>query len=294
MTKKRVSASLSADLIAAVDEFCDEYSLSRSRVLDDLLRKAIDEDEEIQEQIEDAVSDPVLKLARKKAKEEEIRAKQELREKRISFKDRCLGYFRKRLEGDAGYDIEGMEELAEGYLEEYELWEDDPERLRAMEDRVNRWMEWYRMGYWAREHAHTVESEIKTDDVEWWFHVGRDIYRLRRHIDDVIEVVEAVAVRENGYQSSAVVEAVASKFSVCEGAVMLLLEHMVEPDSSASIQDALNLNQLSGDNLEIAGSLEAGPDYVDDVEALPEDATIRQGGEELAYSEINSEVESDD
>ncbi|WP_344057140.1 hypothetical protein, partial [Microbispora corallina] len=105
--------------------------------------------------------------------------------------------------------------------------------------------------------------------------------------EDVISVVEAVAGREHGYQSSAVVEAVAKRFSVCEGAVWLLPEHMVEP-ADATISDALNLGQLSGEHL-IEGALEAG-DHPDP-DALPEGAEIRNGatGETIEY--VESEID---
>ncbi len=280
----RVTISLPDDMVEAVDAVAEEYSLSRSGIMRDVLGKWI-EGEDLEQAVEDAIPEATRKLAEKQAQEQKLMDKQKLREKRHNFEDRVRGYFRKRLEGDAAYPVDGMEELAEGYREDARIWHDDPEELALKLDMVDRFLEHYRMGYFAREHAETVDTEVNSEDVDGWFAVGEDLYRLRHHIEDVIDVVEAVAGRDHGYQSSAVIEAVAKRFSVCEGAVMLLLEHMVEP-AGTSIQNAINLDQLSGESLDLAGRLEGAPStHVDDVSELPADATIVQGGQEIEYSE---------
>lgn len=275
---QRVTITLRDDQVEAIKQVADEYSLSRSEIIRDVVDKWID-GEGLAEAIEDAIPDAKLALARAEARQEDIMAEQKLRERVHNFEDRTRGYFRKRLEGDAAYPVVGMEDLAKGYRDDARNYFNNyvgdlpEETLEQKLDLVDRCLEWYRMGHFAREHAETVDTEVNSDDVDGWFEVGEDLYRLRHHIDDVVDVVEAVAGREHGYQSSAVIEAVANRFSVCEGAVMLLLEHMVEP-ADASIQDALALNQLSGD-LEIARALEDGPDKHVDPATLPEGATLR-------------------
>lgn len=292
---RRVSVSLPDDVVAAIDAVADEYSLNRSRIIRDVLGKWID-GEGLEQAVEDAIPEATRKRAQMEARQEEIMDEQTIRERRHNFEDRVRGYFRQRLEGDAAYPVEGMEELAIGYRDDARNYHrDHPEELEQKLDMVDRFLEFYRMGFFAREHAETVDTEVNSEDVDGWFEVGEDIYRLRHYIDDVIEVVEAVAGRDHGYQSTAVVEAVAKRFSVSEGAVMLLLEHMVEP-AGTSIQDAINLDQLSGESLDLAGTLEGGPSAYPDPDGLPEDARLSHQaatGEKIEYSEIESETDDD-
>lgn len=298
----RVSVSLPDDMVAAIDAVAEEYSLSRSGIMRDVLGQWID-GEDLEQAVEEAIPEATMKLAQKEAREQELMDKQKLREKRHNFEDRVRGYFRKRLEGDAAYPIDGMEELAEGYREDARIWHDDPDELARKLSMVDRFLEFYRMGYFARQHADEIETEVNSEDVDGWFEVGEDIYRLRTHIDDVVDHVRTVGDSSSGYSSEAVVDSVAKRWSVSEGAVLLLLEEMIDP-GTATIQEAL---ALGGDRLREDGldELEAGleglaldePDpHVEAVDDLPDDARLGHQsaeGETVEYTEIESDADDD-
>lgn len=260
--------------IEALDHIADKYSVSRSVLIRSKIRSGLDPDDpDFERELIDAVPESTLKLSQRQAKMSEIMDAQELKEKKHSFDDRVIGYFKARLEGDAAYTPEGMEDLAEGYKLDASVWFDDAEDVREKEDLVDEWLSWYDMGYFAREHAHTVETEVNSSDVSGgWFEVGRDLHKLRERLDEVVSHIRDVADREGvGYDSDAVVESIARTWSVCEGAVLLLLEHMVaEPDGT--IADAL---VRGGDRLVDPTSLAPELNGESEVDALPEGAVIR-------------------
>lgn len=283
---RQVTVSLPEEMVEAIDAVADEYSLARSEIVRDVLGKWID-GQDLEQAVEEAIPEATRKRAEIEARQQEILDEQYLREQRHNFEDRVRGYFRQRLEGDAAYPIEGMEELAIGYRDDARNHHrDHPEELERKLDMVDRFLEFYRMGYFARQHADSIETEVNSDDVEGWFEVGEDIYRLRAHIEDVVEHVETVGDREHGYSSEAVVDSVAKRWSVSEGAVRLLLEHMVERD--ATIQDGLNLGLVSGDHLAPALKDPGHPDP----DELPEGARLGHQsatGETVEYSEIETD-----
>lgn len=239
MAKRRISHSLTEEHVEVLDEFCDEYSLSRSAVLDDIIGKYLTDED--RPGIEEAVDDATLELAKREEQNKRMRKLQKMREKRHSWEDRIKGFFRQRIEGDAAYEPEGMRDLAKGYREDAEIWSDDPEEISNKHAKVDQWLNYYELGYWARKHADEVETEVNSDDVSGWFEVGEDLNRLRTHLDDVVDHIRSVADREGvGWDADAVVDSVCRRWTVCRGAVLLLLEHMVANDED-SIQDMLRL-----------------------------------------------------
>lgn len=302
-------------LLDAVDEVCEEYSLSRSRVINDALAEKIEGDDALQ----NVVPESTLQLAQQERREREMLDRQKRREKKHSWEDRILGHFRERIEGDAAYRVEGMEDLAEGYVEDAEIWmADDDDMIAEARQKVDEWLSWYEAGYWARKHADAVDTEVNSSDVSGWFEVGRDIFRLREHVEDVVAHVREVADGSAGWDSDAVIDSVASEWSVSRGAAHLLIESLTVED--VSVQEALAVGGESlratedlaltaggpepepelaeGDVEEETDSspdvVEATADVVDSspasVEELPADAIVRKGGR----SEDVVETDADD
>ena len=239
MGKTRVTIRFETATIDAIDAVADEFSITRSRIIRDLVGNQLDE-EALSEAVRDAIPEATRKLAAREAQEQRMMDRQKLREKRASFNDRVRGYFSKRLEGHEAYDPDDMDELAEGYKEDAQIWFDDPEDIEAKEQLVDKWFDWYEMGYWARQHSDTVETEVNSDDVSGgWFEVGEHLYRLREHLDEVTSEIMRIANTQNvGMDSDAVVDALCRRYTVCDGAVLLVLEHMVD-DPDGSISDSL-------------------------------------------------------
>jgi len=254
--KERLTAYLDVDVIEAIEAVADEYSLSKSRVVSDVLAKQLSGDGDLSDAVEDAIPEATRRLAVKQREDRKMRDRQELREKRASWADRIKGHFRERIEGDEAYRPDDMEGLAEGYLEDAEIWIDDDERVDEAREQVDEWLSYYRAGYWAREHADAVDTEICGEDVSGWFAVGEDVHTLRSRIDEVEDLIHSIADGD-AYDSDAVVDAVASRFTVCEGAVRLLIELMIEDGST--VQEAI---LAGGDSLgsarTAAGRLSAG------------------------------------
>lgn len=282
----RWSLSVPDEVADAVDAICEEYSLARSRVVVDIVGRQLEGDD-LEAAVLDAIPESTLKLAEKERMEQAMKDRQKLREKRHSFEDRTRGYFRKRLEGDAAYEPEGMRELAEGYREDAQIWHDDEDEAARKEAMVDEWMSWYEAGYWAREHAEQVETELLEGDVSGWFEVGEDVHRLREHVDDVVEQVRKVANAEGvGFDSDAVIDSVARRWSVCRGAAHLLIESLTE--SEVTMSEAL---MHGGDRLRSDDDLALGgaPDEPRPSE-LPEDATVRMGGRAVDLDEDEAEM----
>ena len=289
---RTASFSLHESQVEIIDEIADEFDIAKSEIVRSILSDYLDED--ARGATLDAVSDAQLQLARKEQLDEEMRAEQRLIEQRANFADRVLGYYRKRLEGDAAYHPDDMAALSANYREDARIWHDDPDEIERKTALVDKWQSWYVAGYWAREHADQVATEVNPDDVDGWFSVGEDIHRLRDHVDEVRDRITGIADRQScGFDADAVIDAVASEWSVSRGAAHLLIESMTVTGSS--VQDALS---LGGDRLTTSDA----PALSEAEQAarageLPGDATIRQpdANDEMQPVEIDAEeVESDD
>lgn len=264
--KKGVHVNLHAAQVEAIDEVAEEFSLSRSEIVRDLLGKPLGDDPTAS-QVVNFIDDTTLRLAEKEAAEERLLARQKLREKRASFVDRVRGYFRNRLEGDAPYEMADIEALALGYREDAQIWHDDADEIERKQALVDDYLDWYEAGLFARRHAESVDTEVNTDDVSGWFEVGEHLHTLREHRQEVEERVRQVADRQGvGLDADAVIDAVASEWSVCRGAVHLLIESMTI--TGASIQDALT---IGGDTLRTPAPSQA----ITSADDIPDDATVR-------------------
>lgn len=256
--KVRVTVSLDPELVDAIDAVGEEFSLSRSRIVRDVLGSHVREDGDASEAFIDAIPEVTRSLALKERADEKMRDKQKLVEKRASWRDRIKGHFRRRIEGDEAYHPDDMAELSEGYVRDAEIWIDDDDRVEEARDDVDEWLSYYRAGYWARQHADAVDTEICDDDVSGWLAVGEDVHTLRSRIDDVEEHIRAVA-DGSAFDSDAVIDAVASRYTVCEGAVRLLVELMIEDDSTVATAIASGGDRL-GSAADAAGRLGASPE----------------------------------
>jgi hypothetical protein len=273
---RKVSVWLPEPTAEAVEDVADSFSLSKSGILRDLVGQSIEDSEELSEAVEDAIDDDRLRVARKQHKQERLRDLQEERERKASFRDRVRGYFRKRLEGDAAYHPDGMQELAAGYVEEARIWFDDEQRVEEIEQLVDQWLDWYDLGYWARQHSDRIDTEVNSEDVSGWFAVGEDLHRLRDDAEAVVETITSIADTQGvGFDSDAVVDAVSSQWSVCRGSVLLLIEQLTEEDSSIS-----DMLRLGGDTIDLSGVAQQalnGSHSVESVSELPDDAVVTRG-----------------
>jgi hypothetical protein len=285
---QRVNVWLPEGLLDAVDAVCDEFSLARSRVIADVVARHLEGDD-VEDAILDAIPDATLRLKEKERREREMLDRQKEREKQHSYEDRILGHYRKRIEGDAAYPPEGMRDLAQGYREDARIWHDDEaeaERKAALNDK---WLSWYEAGYWARQHADEVETEVNSDDVSGWFAVGRDIYRLREHLDDVVSHIREVADGTSGWDADAVIDSVSSEWSVCRGAAHLLIESLTVEDSS--IQEAL---AVGGETLRATEDLALEGDGPDADRELPEGDVEETVDDDREVEVIEAEAVDDD
>jgi len=262
--RRRANVYFPEGFLDAVDAVCEEYSLSRSRVIADAAERGLC-GEASEEAIREVIPEATLRLAEKERREREMLDRQKEREKQHSYEDRILGHYRKRIEGDAAYPPEGMRDLAEGYREDAHIWHDDEEEAERKAALNDEWLDWYEAGYWARQHADEVETEVNSGDVSGWFAVGRDIYRLREHLDAVVEHIREVADGSAGWDADAVIDSVASEWSVCRGAAHLLIESLTVEDSS--IQEAL---AIGGETLRATEDLALEGDGPDADRELPE------------------------
>lgn len=283
----QVSVSLPTKAVEAIDAICDEYGLARSRVIRDVLGKHI-EDGEFAAAVEDVIPDETLLLAERESLEDAMLDRQKLREKKHSHADRVKGYLAKRMEGHEAYDPDGIRDLATGYKQDATIWFDDEDAIEQRHAEVDDWVEWYELGYWARQHADAVETKINRDDVsDGWFEIGEHLHILRERLDDVTETIETIANTQGvGWDSDAVIDAVARKYSVHDGAVRLLIEFMID-EPETSLQEAL---ALGGDRLQVAGNGHPalqGP--VDDVDEIPGDAVVTRGGQAVDIDAITTD-----
>lgn len=268
---ERVQLFVQPSIAEAIDQVADRFSLSRSKILRDLVGQQIEDNEQLSDAVEDAISDDLLDLAQKERKDEQLRDRQKLVEKKASYEDRVRGYFRKRLEGDRAYSPDMMEGLAEGYREDARIWFDEDEDIQQREQYVDEMMDSYRAGYWARSHAEEIDTELSAEETGAWMDVGEDLYRLRSRLEEVVDHVRNVADREGvGWDSDAVIESVARRWSVSEGAVVLLLELLVA-DPDGSISEMLRLGGETMEAPEASRQLTNGDSDDISIEDLPED-----------------------
>lgn len=266
---ERVTASMSDPEAKRLEAFCEEFDLSKSRVIRDALDEAVFPNGEVDPAVQDAVPEATMKLARRERRQEKLMDKQKLREMKASMEDRYRGYFRKRLEGDAPYDPEGMADLADGYREDAEIWHDHDEDLAETEALIDRLENYYYAGYYARKHADRVETEVNSDAVDGWFEVGEDLHRLREHRVEVEDRLRDLSGNDSTLVAADVVEKVASEWTVCEGAVWLFAESLT--DAEQTVREALDgTSETFG--ADDGPALAAGDD-------LPDHAELRMGDE---------------
>lgn len=285
---RRVSVSLPDELVRLLDEISDETGVSRSRLVANLVEgrilsesipiseRKIPEDrlDEIRERTLESVPDPTVKLARREREDRRIRDEQTLRERRISWDDRVLGFFKSRLEGDAAYPPDGMGELAQGYVADAVAWGEDDDEIDRKRKQARDWLETYRVGYEAREFAESPESEISPDDVSGWFDVGAGIRRLRENQERAREIVlDAVESDGSDLSPDAVADRLSDELDVPCGSAWLFVEMSVGatrgPDES--IRDVLVFGS-GPDSDRIRRALGSGDD---DRDPLPEGAEVR-------------------
>lgn len=252
---RRMTIVLPDATAEAIEEVADEFGLSYSAICRDLMHKSLGD--KTAPAVEDAIADDTLRLARKEARNESMRRRQQEREKRASFDDRIIGFFRARLEGDAAYPIEEMEGadgLAEGYREDARIWFDDEEKIGEKIEKVDRWLAVYRAGVWAREHAEARTTTLSPDEVDggYWT-LAEDIFSLREQIGEVIEEIEHVADETTAWDSAAVVESIAGKFGVCEAAVKLVVDGL-----TADGADRQEMLSIGGEAVRDRSDLELG------------------------------------
>ena len=292
--RQRVNVYLPAGFLDAVDAVCEEYSLSRSRVIAESAERGLCGDD-VEESIRDVIPEATLRLTEKKRKHREMLDRQEEREKQHGYEDRTLGHYRKRIEGDAAYSPEGMRDLAEGYRREAEIWFDDPDVAEEKAAKNDEWLSWYEAGYWARQHADEVETEVNSGDVNGWFEVGEDIHRLREHLEDVVAQVREVADGSGGWDADAVIDSVASEWSVSRGAVHLLIESLTVED--ASVQEALAVGGetlRATEDLALEGGGPQGERELPEADADLEETEDADGGVEVIEAEAVEAEEADD
>lgn len=219
----RITVYLSDDIEQAFRQACEETELSYSTAVRELIVREMRHGEMF-----DTIPDEILELAEKEARQEEIMAKQKLREKRASFDDRIQGFFRKRLQGDAAYEPQDMEELADGYRADAQNWFDDPDRIAEKVDKVDHWMRVYRAGYRARQHAE--RSDTQTERSGSWFQIGEDLESLEsRQAELLTEISEKI--KSDGFDPDAIIRSLAKELSVEERAVEIILDK-ISPETT--------------------------------------------------------------
>lgn len=232
--KQRVQTYLHCEYVEAIDAIADKFSLSRSRIICDLVGQKLADQEDMSKAVEDALDDDLLRIARKKKKREKLMTIQEDRENKAAFKDRKRGYLRDRLEGDRAYEPDYQARLAEGYKDDAEITFDDPEQIEHHKQWVDEQMEVYRAGYYARKHADSIDAELQPHNRnKSWMDIGDDLYRLRSRQDEVYQWVRQRADSGESDYKDTVVEYICNQWSVGKAAVLLFLEQLVnEPDTN--------------------------------------------------------------
>jgi hypothetical protein len=230
----KASAYYPPSFIDMVDEVAHEYSWSRSEVLRYLSMNEVEEGGQLSKSdIIECIDDTKLELARKEKQEEQLKKKQKLKEKKHSFEDRIRGFFRQRLEGDKAYLPVGMDDLADGYEEDAEIWFDSSEEIEEKRAYVEEQRQIYEAGYFARQHADEIDAELDPDDRNRsWMDIGEDLFSLRSRIEEVRDHITRVADNQGvGWDSDAVIDSVCNRWSVGTASVMLLMEQMVANDN---------------------------------------------------------------
>lgn len=229
--KRKAPAYYHAPFLDLVEELAEEYSWSVSEVLRWLAEGEVEEEggKLSKDDLLERIDDTKIKLARREKRQEKIQAEQELREWKHSFEDRVKGYFRDRLHGDAAYEPEAMDDLSKGYKDDAENWSDDAANAKEKKELVDKLRKVYRAGYYARNHAEQIDSELDPKDRDKdWLDIGEDLFKLRSRSEEVVEHIRSVADNQGvGWDSDAVIDSVCNRWSVGPASVMLLMEQMV-------------------------------------------------------------------
>ena len=273
-TTVRLPESLVELLDEAIARGPDWLTTSRS----ELVRYGWGQDlEDWDGSVRELVPDEVLAKYRIKRQDERTQAEYYSVDKREGWRGRVKSRLNKRLAGEEPYHPDGVETLAEGYLEELEYLDAVvPTSSRSVEeDRA--WLEQqlrdYRDAWTAKT---TVPAPKPFDDLEDEIGVGRDLLQLRSSLDEVVLEIEETAEGE-AYDPDAIVRSLAAKWGVSEAAIETLLDLMV-PDDVDQRRALKGLEEGSLSDFVPAPAIE---ETAVDEDALPEAAEVRMGGIDL-------------
>jgi hypothetical protein len=126
-----------------------------------------------------------------------------------------------------------MDDLADGYEEDAEIWFDSSEEIEEKRAYVEEQRQIYEAGYFARQHADEIDAELDPDDRNRsWMDIGEDLFTLRSRSEEVVDHITRVADNQGvGWDSDAVIDSVCNRWSVGTASVMLLMEQMVANDN---------------------------------------------------------------
>jgi Arc/MetJ-type ribon-helix-helix transcriptional regulator len=273
-TTVRLPESLVETLDEAVGRAPDWLTVSRA----DLVRYGWGQDlDEWDESVRELVPDEVLAKYRIKRQDERTQAEYYSVDKREGWRGRVKSRLNKRLAGEEPYHPDGVETLAEGYLEELEYLDAVvPQSSRTVEeDRA--WLEQQLRDYrdaWAAKT--TVPDPQPFDGLEDEIGVGRDLLQLRSSLDEVVLSIEERASAE-AYDPDSIKRALAAEWGVSEEAIETLLGLMVPDD----VDQRSALKGLEEGSLSDFVPDPAIEETRADEDALPEDAEVRMGGLDL-------------
>jgi Arc/MetJ-type ribon-helix-helix transcriptional regulator len=227
--------------------------------------------------VRELVPDENLAKYRIKREDERTQAKYYVVDKREGWRGRVKSRLNKRLAGEEPYHPDGVEILAEGYLEELEYLDAKVPRSSRTVDEDRGWLEQQLRDYrdaWAAKT--TVPDPKPFDGLEDEIGVGRDLLQLRSSLEEVVLSIEERAEAE-AYDPDGIKRALAAEWGVSEAAIETLLDLMV-PDDVDQRRALKGLEEGSLHDFVPAPAIE---ETRVDQEALPEDAEVRMGGIDL-------------
>lgn len=199
----------------------DSPNLSQSDATRELLRHALEELGNSPE-LEELLPETRLEVFRKQRKYNRTKQQGRLDDMRGGWRGRVTDRLDNRLAGPEPYHPEVIEDLCESYVQEIEIWEDDPDRVEDHRDWIEGELERYRQSYRAKQLV-GEERYAEISGVER----GSELMQLRDQFPELLRDLKAKCDHPNT-TPRAVLTSLSKEWAVEEETLELILDELTD------------------------------------------------------------------
>jgi hypothetical protein len=229
MDKQQLTTYVPAEAVDVIESVATETkctdelpSLSKSKVAAEIISVGLEEIGDHPE-IGDLLDPVEIEVYRKQREYDRLQKQGRIEDMRGGWRGRVRSRFNGRLSGAEPYHPDVMEDLAEMYFSEIEIWESDEVRIEEHRQWLDDLVAEYRDAYRCKSTVPSDSFEEAVDDVA----TGAELLRLRESFGEVLTEI-AESAEGTGYDPDAILDALSAEFAVEEETIEIILAETTE------------------------------------------------------------------